>query len=69
MFYKYNYDLGCLLEGSQMTLVGILSISWGCATGSTVLQAWMCSVAEVLNLELPHFTIRAKEDENQPVLG
>jgi hypothetical protein len=29
----------------------------------------MCSVAEVLNLELPHFTIRAKEDENQPVLG
>jgi hypothetical protein len=54
MFYKYNYDLGCLLEDSQMTLVGILSISWGCVTESTVSQAWMCSVAEVLNLELPH---------------
>ena len=54
MFYKWNYDLGWLLEDSHMTIVRILSISWGCVMKAIVLQAWMCPVAEVLNLELLH---------------
>ena len=37
-----------------MTLVSILSVSCGCVTEATVLQAQMYPVAEVLNSELPH---------------
>jgi hypothetical protein len=37
-----------------MTLVRIPSVSFGYVTKATVLQAWMCPVAEVLNSELLH---------------
>ena len=63
-FHKCNYDLELFLEDSHMTLVGILSISWGCVTEAIVLQAWMYPVAEVLNSELPHLV---NEIQTQPL--
>jgi len=63
-FYNCNYDLGWLPEDSQMTLVRILSVSWGCVTEATVLQARMYPVAEVLNSELPHLV---SEIQTQPL--
>ena len=61
MFYKCNYDL---LEASQMTLARIPSVSWGCVTEATVLQAQMYPVAEVLNLELLY---SVNEIQTQPL--
>ena len=52
MFYKWNYDLKWLPDGTQMTLMRIPSVSSGCVTKAIALQAWMCPVAEVLNSEL-----------------